>query len=528
MRVADYVLLAAFAFLLFGYSLIGGRPLTVHEARIPQSAREMLVRGDWLVPTFGGRPWLERPPLPHWLSMAVAGITNRSDRIWVYRLTPALLGTFIVMTVAWMAASQYGRTIGLLSGLILATMVEFAKYARLAEEDIFLCAIVTGAMAVFAKLEIFSNAAERRQHLAGRRDSLVLVFFLLLGLTNLVKGPLFGTVMALSPAGVFLILAGSRERLRRYAWPWGWTLWLVFLMAWPAALSWRYQDAPAAWAADVIDRVTGKANTFAEPVWYYGPALLWMTFPWTLAAIAGVGLTAREVLRANQSFERFLWCWALVPPVVFSIPSVKHHHHLLHCLAPWAILAALGLKPLWETFASWLGRCCRPRMQVNAKLALGAFVAGAAGVHCFAHSLFPPGTIKDTKLVHLCRALVPSDSPLFVNLQLGSLDGFHLLFSLDATARPLHNLTFLLDEQIKHPTVHVITRHRDEAHLARYGLAEVLAQSAFSNAEASPEDRLTCFRLHYREGLVRYPAPQRISAMQALGRVPGPYLGPGP
>src|SRR5205085_819061 len=41
--------------------------LTYHEAFVAQAAREMIARGDVLVPTMGGRPWLEKPPLAIWL-----------------------------------------------------------------------------------------------------------------------------------------------------------------------------------------------------------------------------------------------------------------------------------------------------------------------------------------------------------------------------------------------------------------------------------------------------------------------------
>src|SRR5207244_2391048 len=51
--------------------------------------------------------------------------------------------------------------------------------------------------------------------------------------------------------------------------------------------------------------------------------------------------------------ERFLWCWALLPLFLLSLAQGKHHHYLLHALAPWAILAALGAVRLWEWLRQW-------------------------------------------------------------------------------------------------------------------------------------------------------------------------------
>ncbi len=57
----DYLLLTLFCAVLFGTALVGGRYLTMHEAVLPQSAKEMYATGEWIVPTSAGRPWLERP-----------------------------------------------------------------------------------------------------------------------------------------------------------------------------------------------------------------------------------------------------------------------------------------------------------------------------------------------------------------------------------------------------------------------------------------------------------------------------------
>ena len=124
--------------------MVGGRPLSLHEGILPQTSCEMLEDRDWIVPKSGGRLWLEKPPLPQWMTVVVAGVVGRCDREWVVRLLPALIGTGVVLLLSWMSTIWFGGTIGLLSGFILATMFEFTRYARLAEADIFLCGLVRG------------------------------------------------------------------------------------------------------------------------------------------------------------------------------------------------------------------------------------------------------------------------------------------------------------------------------------------------------------------------------------------------
>jgi len=176
--------------------MVGGRPLTMHEAVLPQSACEMVADGDWVIPKSGGRPWLERPPLPRWITVGTAAVAGTCAKEWVVRLAPVVIATGVVLLLARIAAGWFGRNIGLLSGFLLATMFEFTGYAWLAEADIFLCGIVTATIAIFIHLEFFHKPPPGAPpRIWGRRSILVLLFFVLLGMTNLAKSLPFGTVM---------------------------------------------------------------------------------------------------------------------------------------------------------------------------------------------------------------------------------------------------------------------------------------------------------------------------------------------
>ena len=352
LRRADYLWLGLFCFALFGYAMVGGRPLTMHEAVLPQSAREMLADGDWVVPKSGGRPWLERPPLPQWITVAVAGLLGGTDREWAVRLPPALMGTAVVFLVAWMAAGWFGRTVGLLSGLLLATMFEFTSYAWLAEQDIFLCALVALAIALFARAEFIRTPDPPRVPggFLGARPWPVLAFFLGLGLTNLVKGVLFGPAMVLIPLAGFLLWNADRRQIARYVWLWGWLLCVAIAVVWPVAAWFRYPDVLELWRFDHLGRLSGAYTAINKVPWYYLATLPWEMAPWTLFAVLGLWTSAGRAFHERNSPERFLWCWAVLPVAVFSLPAGKHHHYMLHVLAPWAMLGALGLVQ----FRDWI------------------------------------------------------------------------------------------------------------------------------------------------------------------------------
>ena len=80
----DVLLLAGFCTFLFFYGLGAFGLIGADEPRYAQVAREMLDRKDWITPTLGGSPWLEKPPLYYWqamLSYSVLGVTDVAARI---------------------------------------------------------------------------------------------------------------------------------------------------------------------------------------------------------------------------------------------------------------------------------------------------------------------------------------------------------------------------------------------------------------------------------------------------------------
>jgi 4-amino-4-deoxy-L-arabinose transferase-like glycosyltransferase len=568
----DFVLLTAFCLLLFGYEMFSGRPLSLHEARLPETSREMLATHTWLFPQSGGRPWLERPPLPHWILIGVSLLLGQHvDSVWVVRLPSVLMGLSIVLMTASMAAIWFGRHVGLLSGFVLATMYEFYAYSVLAEDDIFLAAIVTLGILLFVTAE-FNPERERdsRLGIVGNRPWRVWAFFFVLGLMNIVKSPLLGPVLVLGPVGVFLLWNADVPRIRRYVWLWGAIIFGVLFIWWTKAASHRYPDVVRNWRFDYED-----TKQYDQPFWYYGLVLLAFCQPWILAAITGMMVTARNAFTSRLSSERFLWCWAIMPVVVLSIPHRKHHHYLLPGFAPWAILSAIGLTIVWRDLKKLPGRPLHPAIPVvvlgalsvaglvifrhqltvsvtavsllvvallacvgvffwalslsRGALAAGTCFVGVAFAYCWGQSAIPDMVAQDTAFLHRVDATVPHDQPLFVNSDLGGeMDFFRNQFYLRPTAVLLHNLTFLRDDQITGPDAWVVTRRRDMSKLEPLGQVEVADESAKARRERSPDDRFTLFHIHFNPGLKRYPRPPYVNTLQAMGREPGPFCGPDP
>src|SRR5580704_3016933 len=413
----DLCLLTAYSAIVFGIAIVSGRPLSLHEAVLPQTARSMLADHDFVVPKIDAKrpgtvdatmppaPWLENPPLPQWCTVAVASLFGRCDSEAIVRIGPTLVSIGAVLAAAWMAALWFGRGIGVLCGLAMATTLEFTRYAWSSEDEIYLCAVMAAVMALFVKNEFglankgwTSKASPPlsplswSQVLFGRRSLWLLAFFCALGVTNLVKGLLFGAVRAGAPIAVFLLGTRDFRRIAKYVWVWGILAYTVVMFAWPAAIYARYPDVTDLWFFDLGGRVSGNYTVTNAPLWYYPVNMLWMCAPWTVLVPFGLWATWKRCWNEPTSPERFLWCWAFVVPLVFSIPGGKHHHYLLHALTPWAILGILGARELRRIVPALPGLFSRPSLSLltvglPAVVALATFHSKIPGPSWFPYAL---------------------------------------------------------------------------------------------------------------------------------------------
>ena len=383
--------------LTVGVALGSSGRLTYHEAFVAQAAREMVAKGfgvGWLVPTVGGLPWLEKPPLPIWavaiLSLATGDVTE-----WSARVPSALAATGLALGVAVLASRRFGSTVGVLAGLIQATTGWTILRGRLGEADIVLAAIITGLMVVFDRLrrgEAPEPTAPKPALLRGPHQSPVVhrlmvsvgqsssptvanevetattsrpdpgpivnfeaappprlsrwrwAFFGFLGASSLVKGVGFGAALVVPAVLAVLIWDRDRSAIRRLLSVKGAIVAATLALAWPTLVVIRHPEAFSLWTMHVTDRLASHPEHFiGGPKWQYLPAVLLQAMPWTPLAILGAGPSLLRALRSRGGGDRLLWAWAVVPILVLSAATVKNAHYAIHALPPWSIWAALGL-----------------------------------------------------------------------------------------------------------------------------------------------------------------------------------------
>lgn len=538
MPLAAWAALTAFAALLFGVNLGGSHVLTDHEILVGGVARQMAEDGTWYMLFIGDHPWLEKPPLPHWLA-ALSGLAWGSFTEFTVRFPFAIAGVAAVLLVAWQSARWFGATVGLLSGLTMASSVYLLKYARLSEVDVVLLLLVAGALISFWHLQ--NPPAERPARRLPR-----ILFWGCLGATFLTKGPFFGAAIIGVTVVGWLLLRWEWAALRRLWSPAGIALALVLVALWPAmvAAAGHGEVLWDEWVMHVVDRGRGGGafSGHMDPWWFYGPAVLWQLLPWTPLVFVGAVPSLKRAWQDRASPDRLLWCWALLPPLLLSFAAFKSAHYAMSALPAFAPVIALGLVKVGDWLRAmsetWRGRLAMAGLAAAGAFLVGGGVAGFVWPEFWAHIWWPSGIVAvalaagslllrrgliagnaaavflavlaigvvlrsdlvprrdpsgpDHDFLMQVADLVPAEARLVAT---GGTDIARFVFYID---RPMTTVWSPADVATVAPEgtpFFVLTRAREAPALQDLGSVMPVAQSERARFERAPRDRYTLYRI---------------------------------
>jgi 4-amino-4-deoxy-L-arabinose transferase-like glycosyltransferase len=328
---ADTVLLSLVAALLLFPHL--GYPLAdPDEGRHAEVGREMLVGGDWLVPTLNRQPYYDKPPLFYWLLAGSFALFGTSAG--VARLVPALAAFVTLHLIYRYGRRAIGSRAALLAALALALTPGFVLCGRFVIVDSVLTLWVTAAL--LAGHQALSGDQLRRG------SWLASAVCCALGI--LTKGPV-ALALTVPPLVAFTWLSGvpARPRLRHWLAYTGLALGLA--APWYVAVLCREPGfAQAFFVEHHLHRFLGP-EYHSQPVWYYLPVLFAGLLPWSLFLVPwGRFLLGRMpdlgALRPRALGLYLLWSgWCIL---FFSLSCGK--------LPAYVLPAAPGLALLFGCF----------------------------------------------------------------------------------------------------------------------------------------------------------------------------------
>ena len=327
---------------------------------------EMLARGDWIVPTAAGKPWLDYPALTYWGGLFWSTLLGGATP-FALRLTPLIAGGVFLLACGSIARRVAGATAAWQAVLVgVATPIVWMMATTL-QVDMPFAAPQAAGFALYL-------AGDSRR--GGASWALRAAAFACFGIAILAKGPL-----GLLLPGFILTLwhASFRE--------WGKLLSLapLALVSLAVAALW-YVPLIERLGADYVGRElwlqnfdrfgTTTRGHGGKGVLYYAESLLSDLGPWVL--LLPVALWQAWQRRADRGL-RLVALWFTVSFLFLTAASTKRNVYLLPAYP--AILALIG---------AWLAATPRSRWLRNS-LAISAGLLALAAVALAAWRYTPLG-----------------------------------------------------------------------------------------------------------------------------------------
>ena len=362
-------LVLAFAAGLFLFYLGAGSLWDVDEPRYAEAGREILTTGDPVTLHLNGAPWLGQPPLWIWLqaaSGAALGFSEWSARVWA-----AAFGVAGVYATYRLGREWFGPRSGLLSALVLTTMLMYVVTSRLAVLDT--AALTWMVLAIWA--------GYRAYRAGGRGDYVLAALFL--GLGVLTRGP--GTVvLPVTTMLVFLAYRRSLGRLRDVPWLPAASAFLAVSVPWYAAETARYGRVflDAAVLGHVVPRVAPPPGAHARTLVADSAIVAIGAVPWTAFLPGAAGY---HYLRRWQDGSLLCLLWAALVFVLVAAAGERLPADVL----PLFPVAAIAVGRLWEEFLFEDAGRLRRTLGASFVLQIGVVVLLVVGAAEFATTRYP-------------------------------------------------------------------------------------------------------------------------------------------
>ena len=389
MSLSKSVLAVAILTCVLAFAFQGSRGVwEPDEGFYLNAARAMLTTGDWLVPQYNLRPFIEKPPLVYWgsaVGMDLAGINE-----WGARLAHAVWYALTVWVVGLLGRSLWDRRTGLLAASFYAACGVTMVAGNIVTPDTPLTFWITLSMFFFWKtvkhragaspLPVDTAPVEGptpHRSFGLHWDLNRVCLGISLGMAVLSKGPV--TLIFIAAMVVFLLRTRQlKQYLLRLDTILALLLFVVMGGSWYVVV---FRALPGAFSYMLDNQIVGRLFTakyernshFYAFLYIYVPILIGGTLPWSLSWYP---LLVRnwDKIRSWRGWLSgpadprtvFLASWVLVPFVVFSMASSRLPLYVLPLFAPLALIAARcwflwrphwfepPLKPcIWGPFLVW-------------------------------------------------------------------------------------------------------------------------------------------------------------------------------
>ncbi len=460
----DLACLALVFGLLYFFQLGDSTLVNPDEARYAEIPREMVARGDYVLPRLNGVLYFEKPPLLYWTVAGFLHVFGPDE--FAMRAGPALFALGGVLLTYAATRRMRGRLAGVAAAAVLGTSLLYFALARVLILDM--------AVSVLMSATLFCFILGMREPPGIRRRWLFYGVYAGAALATLTKG-LIGFLLPGAVMFLWLLLFNQWRRLRPFYLPTGALLFLAIAAPWHILAAQRSD----AWAHFYFVHehwerfTTTVGHDRYEPWWYFIPVVLgglfpWMGFLWPALRDALAGGWAR---RKENADAWFFVLWAAFIFFFFSKSQSKLIPYILPVFPALAVLIGTWL-------AQVISRDDRPRLRAG--LWIYSTVSAFLGLG-IVYAVMRPGIIRHAAQMEALRA-----------------DGLYSAFALLAGAGAVHwlwrrkNALATVLAMAGSITVLLLALAHAQDEIARPGTRDL---ASYFQAHARPGDRV----YHYGE-----------------------------
>jgi len=365
--IRNYALLF-FGCLLFHVAGTWSLPLIDRdEPRFAEASREMIERGDYVVPYFNNQVRLDKPPLTYWAQTASYKIFGEND--FAARFPSAVAAAFVALSIfGWgsrlrplrrPSASQVrigGTEVGWWAAIIFTLSLQTFLHAKAAVADMWLVLFVTLAHWSGYELIGFAKRRTATSDLTIQRFNDVtirrarqwwFIFYVSLAFGFLAKGPIGWT--PLLTVGSTMSFVRETQLARRFKFARGVLLTLAIVAIWgvPALIETHGEFFTIGIGRHVVGRslVTMEGhgpNSFGMYLLllpFYFVTIFISFFPWSIK----LPWLIRKLWLNRGNIDHYLIAGIAVIFIIFSLIKTKLPHYTLPALPLLALLLARRL-----------------------------------------------------------------------------------------------------------------------------------------------------------------------------------------
>ena len=315
------------AYMLF--SRLGGLPLiSPDEGRNAEVAREMSQSHSWLVPTYDGLTYLDKPAF--YFKTIALSFSLFGESEGVARLSSAVFGFSLLVVMFLFCQRVYDLRTAILAMLIVATTPLYIAFSRIVIFDMSLAFFVCSTIFACFLAEECEEKQRNRWYLIGALSA---------GIATLIKGPV-GFILPTLVIAVFNGVEGRLGTMKRVFALRNWAVFLAVVLPWFVGLSLLRPDFPYyGIMRESLARFTTSEFHRTAPFYFYAPIIAGTFFAWSLLLPESIVASWQERKRWSRP-DRLFVVWAIVVVLFFSVSQSKLPGYILTAVLALGVLTA--------------------------------------------------------------------------------------------------------------------------------------------------------------------------------------------